>query len=173
MPAADVVASMVREGGLLPEALDSLPPADLSHRAATRSCIERSEMAENPYQSPATKPTAGRRKPAKSRWSLGVRVLVVNSLLLFLVAPIGCPCWLGPIGFIIQAYLLLLGIPVILFAPAFGDHQDIFLVAYIVNVAVVSYLMGYAFSFFVPAWRKRRRQGADLPDGNTEHNRCP
>lgn len=70
-------------------------------------------MIENPYDSPHAELSASAvPSPTGSR---GVRLSVffVNCFLLLLFPPTCCPCGFGPIGFIIQPYLILLGCPTI------------------------------------------------------------
>ena len=73
-------------------------------------------------------------------------VFFANCLLLVLFPPICCPCGLGPVGFIVLPYMLLLGCPTILFgfaAPeAIEANRGLFFAAYIVNYVVMSYVVG-------------------------------
>jgi CDP-diglyceride synthetase len=102
-------------------------------------------MVENPYEpsrvasSPPTALSSGSRK-------IRMSVFLANCFLLLLFPPICCPCGLGPIGFILQPYLLLLGVPTVLFgflAPATVEtYRATFLCVYIVNYVIVSYIVG-------------------------------
>lgn len=77
----------------------------------------------------------------------GVRLSVffANCLLLLLFPPICCPCGLGPFGFVVLPYMMLLGFPTVLsgYAVAGDDaSRGVFLCAYVVKYVVVSYLTG-------------------------------
>ncbi len=103
-------------------------------------------MIENPYESPHAEPSASAvPSPAGSR-SVRLSVFFVNCFLLVLFPPTCCPCGFGPLGFIIQPYLMLLGFPTVLLgflAPdAINANRAAFFAAYIVNYVVVSYLIG-------------------------------
>jgi CDP-diglyceride synthetase len=102
-------------------------------------------MVENPYEpsrvasSPTTALSSGSRK-------IRMTVFFANCFLFLLFPPICCPCGLGPIGFILQPYLLLLGVPTVLFgflAPeTVATYRATFLCVYIVNYVIVSYIVG-------------------------------
>jgi len=104
-------------------------------------------MCENPYESPHVEPAASIITPSPPA-SRGVRLSVffANCLLLVLFPPGCCPCGLGPIGFLFQPYMMLLGVPTIVFGFLAPDvivtNRAGFFTAYIVNYVVMSYLMG-------------------------------
>ncbi len=58
--------------------------------------------------------------------------------------PTCCPCGFGPIGFLIQPYLILLGLPTILvpfvFPTVREDHVQLLMVAHIINFVLLSYV---------------------------------
>ncbi len=104
-------------------------------------------MVENPYESPKSELASGGKTAARRAKSFGLSILAINSFLVFLAPPTCCPCGLGPIGFLIQPYLLLLGFPTILIGlispEAVRGNPAPFLIAYIINMAFVSYLLGH------------------------------
>ena len=138
-------------------------PASILH-ALGENLVGQSEMGENPYESPKVEQSPPQRTRKKRRRSIGLQILLVNSVLVLLFPPTCCPCGFGPIGFLVQPYLVLLGFPTILVGfivpNAVSEHPGLFLVAYLVNMVVVSYLMGRLVSLFFGSSRQ-------VPDGDT------
>ncbi len=67
-------------------------------------------------------------------------------VLLGLFPPTCCPCGLGPIGFLIQPYLMLLGTPAIFLPLVFPQmrtgNELTFLSLYVTNYVLLSYGLG-------------------------------
>jgi hypothetical protein len=103
-------------------------------------------MIENPYESPHAETSVSAAPSSAGSRRVRLSVFFVNCSLLLLFPPTCCPCGFGPIGFIIQPYLILLGFPMILLAfvapDAMAANRAAFFAAYIVNYVVVSYLIG-------------------------------
>jgi hypothetical protein len=103
---------------------------------------------ENPYQSPVSAPYA-RRTGRDARGSPVVRLGVVgfHVFLLMAFSPFCCPCGFGPIGFLIQPYMMLLGLPSILLPVALPQlHESnppLTMSLYVINVVLLSYLLGH------------------------------
>ncbi len=105
-----------------------------------------SAIMENPYEPPRSQPSAPP-KPSQQTGSRPIRlsVFLAHCLLLVLFPPGCCPCGFGPIGFLFLPYMLLLGFPAIILGFVVPDVMRTipatFLVAYIVNYVVMSYLI--------------------------------
>lgn len=114
--------------------------------------------SQNPYDAPTSAelpvPAAA---PATGSVRTRMGVLGCNTVLLVLFPPTCCPCGLGPIGFIVQPYMLLLGFPSI-FAPLAIPHlrtasELAFLSLYVINYVLMSYGLGV----IVDRLQRRRR----------------
>ena len=85
-------------------------------------------------------------------------ILGFNTVLLGLFPPTCCPCGLGFLGFIIQPYMVLLGIPSIFIPFAMPQmrtgNEVMFLSLYVTNYVMLSYGLGV----LVDRWRQRKRQ---------------
>lgn len=103
-------------------------------------------MATNPYESPSVSESAPAPLASAGGRRVRLSVFFVNCFLLLLFPPTCCPCGFGPIGFLVQPYVILLGFPTILVgfvAPGtIQSHPVAFISAYIVNAVTVSYVMG-------------------------------
>lgn len=105
-------------------------------------------MVPNPYTPPVSplvsKPVQVIRGTPSGRVRLSV--FFANCGLLLIFPPVCCPCGLGPIGFIVQPYFMLMGCPTILaafFVPSIVDsHRSLFLAAYLANYVIAAYLIG-------------------------------
>jgi len=115
------------------------------------------EMDENPYQTPTGEPSVSVASSGAGCRGVRLSVFFLNCFLLVLFPPTCCPCGFGPIGFIIQPYVILLGCPTILLGFIAPDvvetHRAAFFTAYIINFVVVSYLIG---EFAGRLWSRKR-----------------
>jgi hypothetical protein len=72
-------------------------------------------------------------------------------------SPFCCPCGFGPIGFLVQPYMMLLGLPSILLPVALPQlHESnppLTISLYVINVVLLSYLLGH----WVDLYLRRRR----------------
>lgn len=118
----------------------------------------------NPYESTKTAHLQLNAKPAAGSMRIRLGVLAFNSILLGLFPPTCCPCGLGPIGFIIQPYMFLLGLPSIFLPIALPQlrtgNELTFLSIYVTNYIVMSYGLGV----LVDRTRQCRR-----PNGGANH----
>lgn len=118
-------------------------------------------MDDNPYESPDAEAPAPVVSGHGGSRRVRLSVFFANCFLLLLFPPTRCPCWAGPIGFMIQPYLLVLGLPTILVAYLVPDviesHRGAFFTAYIVNYVAVSYLIGEMVGRCVRRARRHER----------------
>ena len=114
-------------------------------------------MTTNADQTPKIESSALHSTAAKQRWTPGLRVVLVNSLLFVLLCvpgflPLYRCRWL-------ESYFLVIGFPTtlaILISPdTVHGHPHAFVMAYIVNIVVVSYLLGQSGSWLIGLWRNR------------------
>jgi|GEM_PF-4996165 len=126
----------------------------------------------NPFETSGNDPDNRRIQQTHARHPVnhtGVRLSVFagHIVLLLMFPPTCCPCGFGPIGFLIQPYLILLGLPTILVPLLFPaireDHIQLMMIAYIINFVLLSYVVGeFAGKWY--ATNNRRR-----PERRLEH----
>lgn len=77
---------------------------------------------------------------------------------------------MGPVGFIVLPYMMLLGFPSILLGyllpDSNGASQHVFLVADIVNYVLMSYLVGEFAGRLFPRGERSSDAGSDAPAAN-------
>lgn len=115
--------------------------------------------SSNPYESPANvEPLLLNADSDGGSRPVRLGILAFNTILLGLFPPTCCPCGLGPLGFILLPYMLVLGMPSIFLPFAFPQMRDgsesIFLSIYVTNYVLLSYGLGV----YVDRLRKRRRK---------------
>ena len=102
----------------------------------------------NPYESTLSarhSQRSARNAPGSPLVRMGV--VGLNTFLLIAFSPFCCPCGFGPIGFLIQPYMMLLGFPSIVLPIALPQLHEanplLTLSLYVTNFLLLSYLLGH------------------------------
>ena len=120
-------------------------------------------MSKNPDETPEVEVPLPQREETKPRWNLGLRIALLNAFLVLVFPPYCKPLplfyGLDAVGACLAPYLLLLGLPTtlaILISPNLvREYPHAFLATYIVNMVVVSYLLGRCAAWRIEMVRKR------------------